>query len=405
MKTLTIKLAMILFITCSLIYSNAFADKREIKFKNNKGKTVDDLHIVFDTSLVRDTLTGTFGNNVRHGAGTASYNFYGTEVGSGNTATQTFVRDSGDIKIKEWWWTKGGNAFKDGDMVGVKRTDNGGLILVWNGGPAAGNGVVLVAMGGQNGMFHTTQGYSASQTCASFIAFINNNFNNGVEDPIYVSQSAANRIYMAGNILGDPDYSLSVQMLQPDFNLQMLITPYAPSKLNITAMIEARCNALTSEMIGDYATVLIRNSTPPFSIKDQSVTWLDSTGKGQAFFYNAVNNVQYFLVVNHRNSIETWSSAPNRFISNQLSYDFTTSAAKAFGSNLTLVGTKYCNYSGDVNQDAVVDAVDLVNVYNDANNFVSGYTNTDLNGDEIVDVTDLVTDYNNAINFISVIRP
>lgn len=74
---------------------------------------------------------------------------------------------------------------------------------------------------------------------------------------------------------------------------------------------------------------------------------------------------------------------------------------KAYGNNLKLKGTKWCIYSGDVNQDGIVDIGDLVLVDNDNYNFVTGYTNTDINGDGIVDVTDLVTaDYNN-LNFVS----
>ena len=36
---------------------------------------------------------------------------------------------------------------------------------------------------------------------------------------------------------------------------------------------------------------------------------------------------------------------------------------KAYGNNLKLVGTKWCIYGGDVNQDGFVDTADLNLVY------------------------------------------
>ena len=55
-------------------------------------------------------------------------------------------------------------------------------------------------------------------------------------------------------------------------------------------------------------------------------------------------------------------------------------------------------YSGDVNQDGIIDSGDLGVVDNDNASYVVGYKNTDVNGDGIVDSGDLgVVDNNNAI--------
>ncbi|MBL8008845.1 MAG: hypothetical protein JNJ56_15090, partial [Ignavibacteria bacterium] len=76
----------------------------------------------------------------------------------------------------------------------------------------------------------------------------------------------------------------------------------------------------------------------------------------------------YYIVVKHRNSIETWSNvvALVRGDGSVYYYDFTTAACQAFGCNQILKGTKYCIYSGDSNQDGIVDASDLSAVENDA---------------------------------------
>ncbi|MDQ3020683.1 MAG: hypothetical protein M3R36_08945 [Bacteroidota bacterium] len=68
-------------------------------------------------------------------------------------------------------------------------------------------------------------------------------------------------------------------------------------------------------------------------------------------------------------------------------------------------GTKYCIYSGDVNQDGTVDIADGSSIENDAYNFVSGYVLTDLNGDSFTDVSDTAIADNNAFNLVSKIVP
>lgn len=114
----------------------------------------------------------------------------------------------------------------------------------------------------------------------------------------------------------------------------------------------------------------------------------------------------YYISLRHRNSIETWSTLPQSFTSGGAgNYDFTTSVNKAFGDNMIQKNGKYCIYSGDVNNDGIVDASDLSPIDNDAFNFISGYVVTDLSGDNFVDASDASIADNNASNFISKITP
>jgi hypothetical protein len=62
-------------------------------------------------------------------------------------------------------------------------------------------------------------------------------------------------------------------------------------------------------------------------------------------------------------------------------------------------------YSGDVNQDDIIDGTDTQLIDNDAAAFLSGYVNTDVNGDDFVDGTDASITGNNADAFISAITP
>ncbi|MEO8211524.1 MAG: dockerin type I domain-containing protein, partial [bacterium] len=66
---------------------------------------------------------------------------------------------------------------------------------------------------------------------------------------------------------------------------------------------------------------------------------------------------------------------------------------------------KFAIYSGDVNQDGVIDGSDAAIIDNDAYNFITGYVESDVNGDGIVDGSDAIIVDNNIRRFVSVIRP
>ena len=91
-----------------------------------------------------------------------------------------------------------------------------------------------------------------------------------------------------------------------------------------------------------------------------------------------------------------------------MTYDFTSANTNAYEDNMIQVDASPVNfaiYSGDVNQDGVVDGSDEALLDNDASNFATGYLVTDLNGDEVIDGSDAAIADNNAANFVSVARP
>lgn len=140
---------------------------------------------------------------------------------------------------------------------------------------------------------------------------------------------------------------------------------------------------------------------------DSANAVIDSiTFTGNFKFINAPSGT-YYIVIRHRNSIETWSKVNGEaLVKGSISaYDFTDAQNKAFGNNMILKGTKWCIYSGDVNQDGVVDLGDLISIDNDAYNFATGYLTTDLNGDSNVDLFDMIICDNNSYNFVGAITP
>ena len=181
--------------------------------------------------------------------------------------------------------------------------------------------------------------------------------------------------------------------------------------LKLTAILEGfHYSSSTPFMRSDTVRVYLRTSSAPYNIVDSSKQILNNVGIGEFFFTNVSQGVNYFLTVKHRNSIETWSANGNWIVFNSdtTSYNFTTSASKAFGSNIRQINIsplRFAFYGGDTNQDGTVDASDLSEIDNDAIYFITGYVETDLTGDGFVDGSDFAIADNNAAGFVSVARP
>ena len=160
----------------------------------------------------------------------------------------------------------------------------------------------------------------------------------------------------------------------------------------------------------DTANFYLRNITSPYAFVDSAKGCIDSISFAANVFFRSALSGTYYLVAQHRNCIQTWSKAGGETYSTgtQFTYDFTSSEMQAYGSNMILVdnaNNRYAMYSGDVNQDGVVDGSDGLLIDNDAANFSTGYLVTDLNGDEVIDGSDAVIADNNAANFITAITP
>ncbi|MBP9933913.1 MAG: hypothetical protein KBF25_09460, partial [Chitinophagaceae bacterium] len=113
----------------------------------------------------------------------------------------------------------------------------------------------------------------------------------------------------------------------------------------------------------------------------------------------------YRIVIKHRNHLEIWSAEPVLITANS-TYDFSTAANKAYGSNQVQVENGiWAFFTGDINQDGVVDGLDYNDWENDSNNFAGGYFSTDLNGDGIVDGLDFIFWEQNSNNFVGAVVP
>jgi hypothetical protein len=185
------------------------------------------------------------------------------------------------------------------------------------------------------------------------------------------------------------------------------LTIFLEGLFNGTSMNKAQ-NAAGDQFPGtvaDQITVELHNSTAPYALAGGPFTVNVNTDGTASATVPAVLGSNYYIVVKHHNSLETWNGIPQSFSGSVINYDFSTASTQAYGHNLKLISGKYVLYTGDINQDGLIDSGDMVQLNNDAMNFVTGYNPTDLNGDGIVDAGDIILLDNNAAIFIVKVAP
>ena len=235
-------------------------------------------------------------------------------------------------------------------------------------------------------------------------------YRNGIELAI-----SANLNFNDPNVEDDSVYNYQIAAVDVHGNVSELsniavVNFNTAGQISISLVIEGFYDASNNNMnLSDTVSVYLRGSTPPYNFTDSSKSVVNGSSlTGNFKFYNAPTG-NYYIVIRHRNTIETWSSSAQSYIylSNS-AYDFSNLITSAYGNNMQQVDTspvRFGIYSGDVNQDGVIDLADGSLIDNDGFNFASGYLPTDLNGDDVTDLADAVFADNNGFNFVSKITP
>lgn len=156
--------------------------------------------------------------------------------------------------------------------------------------------------------------------------------------------------------------------------------------------------------ICDTITVELHSASSPYALVASAYKVIGQNGIVTCPF--TVNAGNYYIVVKHRNALQTWSAAPVSLTTYNTGYDFTIAASQAYGSNMFAVepGT-WAFYSGDLVQDESIDLLDLSLIETDINSFGAGYIISDLNGDGNVDLLDLQNMEINIMSFIYSLHP
>ncbi len=171
--------------------------------------------------------------------------------------------------------------------------------------------------------------------------------------------------------------------------------------LNVKVFIEGfytgggQLTGVLSPTVCDTIVVSLANTVSPYVI-DYSVNGtINTSGDGTFNFPGSAFNQAFYLIINHRNTLETWSAAPFILSNVVNSYDFTSGAGQAYGNNLINVGGMHAIISGDVNQDGVINASDILDMENSLQLMTLGYYPYDLTGDNLVEAADFSLIENN----------
>ncbi|MFM9026693.1 MAG: dockerin type I repeat-containing protein, partial [Bacteroidota bacterium] len=161
-----------------------------------------------------------------------------------------------------------------------------------------------------------------------------------------------------------------------------------------------------NDSICDTITVKLYDNISPYALQYSVKALLDTNGVAYAEFPQPALQRTYYIAVEHRNHLETWSSVPFAFDSPDTTYDFTASPTSAFGSNLKLLGPGvYGIYGGDVNQDDAINISDMNALANRASLFGTIYRQEDITGDGVVESADYSLIESLIFNSIILRRP
>ena len=139
----------------------------------------------------------------------------------------------------------------------------------------------------------------------------------------------------------------------------------------------------------DSIIVQLAGSLAPHTILYSDKAVINSSGVGVFSFPAAVMGGNYYVVVKHRNSLETWSGSAIAFPSTSNSFDFTSGITQAYGSNLINVGGgRYAIRSGDIDQNGIINNADFTLVQTAVLTLSSGYLVSDITGDNLIESTD-----------------
>lgn len=168
-----------------------------------------------------------------------------------------------------------------------------------------------------------------------------------------------------------------------------------------------------SGLTSDTLTLQFAEVTAPWNIlySVHGVN-LNTNGKCRVSIPGTLSG-NYYIIVKHRNSVETWSKAGGESLAgNIIAYDFTSASSQAYGSNMVgISGGKYALYSGDVTsptpdiQDGYIDINDVNSIYNLNVESAFGFRTEDLTGDGFIDINDFNIVYNNNVNSVGMNTP
>lgn len=216
-------------------------------------------------------------------------------------------------------------------------------------------------------------------------------------DLYYPNRTYSGQMYFNGELYSGTDadgkspssVSANLAFCYSTLNLRAFIQGYYTGGNTMQSVMMNSGVARSTINQVDTIQVEFRSSSNPSVIVGSDKTVLNVNGGALVSFANSLAGQFVYVVIKHRNSVETWSAGPVQ-LSAGVSYDFSSSSSKAFANNMFEVEPGvWALFTGDLNQDGFIDASDYPSYDSDNNSGVLfEYVPTDLNGDGYVDASD-----------------
>lgn len=151
----------------------------------------------------------------------------------------------------------------------------------------------------------------------------------------------------------------------------------------------------------NYATIVYSSASGGKNIEIDKDGNVNSNGKTFVEIPKIYNG-SYYITIKSRNHLETTSATAVSFSNQTISYDFSTAASQAYGSNQKLLELGvYGIYAGDTNGDGFVNITDRSMIQTAVLNAASNYNRNDINGDGTVNIIDRSIGQTAVLNAVS----
>ena len=161
-----------------------------------------------------------------------------------------------------------------------------------------------------------------------------------------------------------------------------------------------------SPALSDTITMELADINAPHSVLYSSPAILNSDGTCTFHFNTSPVRNSYYVVFKHRNCLESWSANPTSITNSTVSFEPATNASLIYGNNLCNLGDgNFALWSGDLNNDGVIDLIDVHLLESFLSPITIGYTRPDLTGDNCVESADYSVMENNCGENLHVLKP
>jgi hypothetical protein len=203
--------------------------------------------------------------------------------------------------------------------------------------------------------------------------------------------------------------NVSASMCATTFNVKVYLQGFYTG----FGIQNASIDPVTLPNVCDTLILSLASDAPPYAKLYSDTSLLNTDGTAAFSFPSLILGNSYYLVLNHRNSVETWSSLPV-ITGTDNNYDFTVDITSSFGNNLCNLGDGFfAMYSGDISdavygaglQDGVIESQDYLEMENAVSVILMGYVVQDITGDNVVESADYLLMENNVGSLIFCIKP